>query len=265
MSIQQRGSSEIISESRFVLSQLFFILKLPFLIVLVLLKQRRPEELLQPLHDFRVFFFGPRLTVALIAINFVVFISQAFMSEDLFLSLVFTPSDLASLNLLPLIASVFMHANLAHLLGNMLFLFIFGRIIESTFGAFRMVMIYFGSGLIAFIISGLAGQGGIGASGAIAGLIAAAILIRPFYLTYLIMGIPLPIILVGWLAILSDVSGILYQRDDGIGYYAHMGGYLAISLLVFILNKEDRDKMKIGLAINTVFVIAYLIAVTFFI
>ncbi|MFP4423979.1 MAG: rhomboid family intramembrane serine protease [Candidatus Woesearchaeota archaeon] len=244
------------SESRFVLRQLKFLLMLPITLVLILLKKRNLGELKKPFHDFCSFFFEPRITITLITVNLITYILQFFLPVQQYF---FQPEHLFTLNLPPIILSWFFHANLAHLFSNMLALYIFGRIIESLFQA-RMLLIYFGSAFIASSVSALAGQGGIGASGAIAGLISAAILIRPFYLTYLIAGIPIPIILIGWTAILADASGIIHPDPaSNIGHFAHIGGYLAITILVFILNKKERKLMKLGAIINIIFALALLL------
>lgn len=245
------------SESRFLWRQLIFFLKLPVLLVQILMGKKRSSELYKPLKELREFLFEPKATVTLIAINLIVFIFQ--ILTPLWQNLIFQPVDLFQFNIIPIVSSWFLHASLMHLLANMLFLYIFGRIIEMHFGMCRMLMIYFGSAIISIIIAGLAGQGGIGASGAIAGLIAAAILIDPFYLTYLLAGIPIPIIVIGWLAIISDITGILFPMATNIGHFAHLGGYLAITILVFLLEKKDRDQMKLGLLINVLFVILLLL------
>jgi membrane associated rhomboid family serine protease len=251
---------QIISESKFVWRQILFFVTLPILLIQVLFGKKEPGALFQPIKDFFEFIFEAWLTLVLILINICVFIFEL-ANPKIFEALIFQPSYLFSLNFLPMIASWFMHASIVHLAGNMLFLFIFGRVIEQRFGAFKMLFLYIGAGVISSTIAALFGQGGIGASGAIAGLISAAILIKPFYFTYLIIGIPLPIILVGWLAIFGDISGIIVPTNDNIGHFAHLGGYIAISLLVFFLNKPERNQMKKGLILNLLFVgalIAYL-------
>ena len=248
---------EIESESRFVWHQLFFILKLPVLLIQILFGRKKASELLNPLRDFIRFIFEPKITITLIIINVIVFILEIFyFTQEQILNLAFKPSDILQFNYIPIISSWFLHASLAHIAGNMLFLFIFGRIVEKEFGL-KMLLVYFGSAIISDIVSAFAGQGGIGASGAIAGLISTAILMHPFYFTYLI-AIPLPIVLVGWLAIYSDITGILMPKNDNIGHFAHLGGYIAIFALVFLFNREQRHKMKIGAVINVLFVISLL-------
>ena len=248
--------AEIESESKFVWRQIFFLISLPVLVVQIILGKKKASELGKPFKELFVFIFEPKITIALIVVNFIVFLFEIFyFTQQQILNLAFKPSDILQFNYLPIISSWFLHASWAHLLGNMLFLYVFGRIVERDLGA-KMLLVYFGSAIISDIAAAFFGQGGIGASGAIAGLISTAILIHPFYTTYLIVGIPLPIIIVGWLAIAADITGILIPKNDNIGHFAHLGGYIAITLLVFLLNREQKEKMKIGLVINILFVVA---------
>jgi len=246
---------EIISESQFVWKQILFIITLPFLLIQILLGKKPISDLLTPLKDFFIFVIQAKVTFFLIVANIGMYILEIYyFSEEVLESLVFQPQHLFQLQFMPIVASWFLHANLLHLAGNMLFLFIFGRVVENKLGSFKLLFIYFGSAIISSTIAALFGQGGIGASGAIAGLIATAILIHPFYLTYLIVGIPIPIMVVGWLAILADITGVLVPQDDNIGHFAHLGGYFAITILVFFLNREEREAMKKGLLFNLLFV-----------
>jgi membrane associated rhomboid family serine protease len=161
-----------------------------------------------------------------------------------------------------------LHANLSHLLGNMLALFIFGRVVERKLGIIKTLFIYFGalviSGIFTSLINGLIlndNTPGLGASGAIMGLIAAAILLDPFYLTYEAI-LPLPIMLVGWLTIYADIIGILNPIKDGIGHFAHLGGFLSVGILLYLFGIDERKKMRTGLIINIASFIA--IAVIYF-
>jgi membrane associated rhomboid family serine protease len=244
---------QIASESAFAWKQILFIISLPFLLIQILFGKKKLEDLFNPFKYFFHFAIQAQATFALIIINCIVFLVEFFLDKTLLESLVFQPEHLYSLNFIPIIASWFLHAGILHLAGNMLFLFIFGRVVEKNFGSGKFLLIYFGTAIISSVLSGLLGQGGIGASGAIAGVISAAILIQPFYLTYLIIGIPLPIIAVGWLAIIGDITGILVPTNDNIGHFAHLGGYLAITVLIFLLEKKDKEKMKKGFMLNLLF------------
>lgn len=139
----------------------------------------------------------------------------------------------------------------------MLGIFIFGRVVERKFGIGKTMLIYFGAMFISSVgdsamglIFGAEG-GSLGASGALMGLVAAAILIEPFYITYELL-IPLPIMVDGWIAIYADFSGILNPAGDGIAHFAHMFGYLSIAIIMFFLGGEERSKLRKGLIINLI-------------
>lgn len=107
-------------------------------------------------------------------------------------------------------------------------------------------------------------SGGFGASGAIAGLASAAMLISPLSITWLAMGIPLPVMVVSWLFLITDLSGVLNPTPgDNIGHFAHLGGFFSITVILWLLGKEHKEKMLKGFLIN-VGTLAVLAAVWFF-
>jgi len=218
--------------------------------------RREIESETQLLKKIAAWTFQAKFTFLLILLNLIMFFWSRIWSPELINSLTFTPASLSSFNVMPMIASWFLHANLTHLIGNLLFLLVFGRVVERRFGALKTALIYFGAAVCSDIIAGLVfQQGGIGASGAISGLIAAAMIIDPFYLNYIIFGLPLPIVVIGWIAIFSDIMGVLQPVSDNIGHIAHLAGFFAITLFVFILNKDDK-KIKIGFFINILTILA---------
>ena len=83
------------------------------------------------------------------------------------------------------------------------------------------------------------------------GLVSVSILLNPFYLTHELI-IPLPIMVTGWLALYADLAGILNPATDGIGHFAHFGGFLSVGLLAFALGVEERSSLKKGLIINII-------------
>lgn len=87
----------------------------------------------------------------------------------------------------------------------------------------------------------------LGASGAIAGIMAAAMLYHPFRITFAGF-IPLPTFIIVWMGIYADASGILNPAGN-VAYWAHMGGYLAT---MFVLAFTDKDDLKKGLMMNLV-------------
>jgi len=265
---------DIESENKFIWKFIWHILITPITLLLVIFKKKEFKDLFQPFTDLFKFIFEPKFTIAIIIINVVLFFgSFFFLSEQMFNSFINYPTDLLNFRFQTLITAGFLHANLAHLIGNMIGIFIFGRVVEKQLGFFKTFLVYFG----ALIVSGLFTSlihlfiigdniGGLGASGALMGLISTAILLNPFYITYELL-IPLPIMIDGWLAIYADMAGILNPVEDGIGHFAHIGGFISIGLIMFLIGIDERSKLKRGLIINIISlvigVILYFLAVQY--
>lgn len=248
---------DIDSESKFLWKLLVNVLKSPFILLMVLFKKKKLSDLWQPLRDFFVFIAEPKFTLAMIILNVVIFLVSLFFSEQLLLQLLNYPSDIFTARSYSLLTAGFLHASLGHLGGNILALFIFGRVVERKLGVIKTGFIYVGALMLSGVFTSLIhvvflkdNIPGLGASGAIMGLIAAAIL-DPFYLTYEMI-VPLPVMIAGWLTLYADISGILNPVEDGIGHFAHLGGFLSVGLLLYLLGIEEREKMKKGVLINVV-------------
>jgi len=260
---------KIESESKFVWKFILHTLLTPFTLILILFGKKKFADLLIPFRDLSKFIFGAKFALAIIIINLLAFFGSLLLSENAFDSLVNYPSNLLQLKFHTLITAGFLHANLGHLIGNIVGIFIFGRVVERKIGFFKTFLVYFGSLVIASLFFSLIGLlsgsnvGGLGASGALMGLVSTAILLDPFYLIYELI-IPLPIMLVGWLAIFADISGIINPRADGIGHFAHLGGFISIGLVMFLLGVDERSKLKKGLLINIASLLV-VIAVYFFV
>jgi membrane associated rhomboid family serine protease len=143
--------------------------------------------------------------------------------------------------------SMFMHAGWLHLGGNMLYLWIFGDNVEDSFGHLKFVIFYLLCG-IAATMAQLAFTTGsnlpnLGASGAIAGVLGAYILLFPRGQVKVLMGrgvIPMPaLVVIGLWIVLQFVSGIgsitSTAETGGVAYMAHIGGFLAGVVLTFLL------------------------------
>lgn len=252
------------SELSFFLSLIKDILLFPIILILVLFKQKKPSDLLTIPKNVWRYMTEVRFTWTIILLNIALFVAVRFflgaglMGEGLYDRLfIWSPSDLFSGQFVALLGSLFMHADVLHLVSNMIALFIFGRVVEKHFHVSKTALIYFGSGLIAHIFTTIIyliqsqNIGGLGASGAIMGLVSTAILIKPFYISFNAL-VPLPIMVLGWLAIIADVTGIMSAANDGIGHLAHLGGFLAIACIVFFLDKKEKEQLKKGLLINVV-------------
>jgi rhomboid family protein len=143
---------------------------------------------------------------------------------------------------LTLITCTFVHGNFMHVFGNMIFLFVFGDDIEEALGHWRFLGFYLACGIgsgVAFVVSDPSSTTGlIGASGAVAGVIAAYLLFRPCAKVTCLLGlIPLRLraywIIGGW-AIWQFVDAAS-RTDDGIAYWAHVGGLVTGAILFVVM------------------------------
>ena len=161
---------------------------------------------------------------------------------------------------LTLITSMFMHGGIAHIFGNMLFLWIFGDNIEDRMGHVRYLVFYLLCGVLAslahvFTTAALTDSGGmlipsLGASGAISGVLGAYLLLHPtrrvtVILFRILTDVPAYVAIGIWFAFqLINGLGILGggSQQGGVAYAAHIGGFIAgIALVkVFTIGREGR-------------------------
>jgi membrane associated rhomboid family serine protease len=154
-------------------------------------------------------------------------------------------------------SSMFMHAGWLHLGGNMLYLWIFGDNVEDSFGHLKFLIFYLLCG-IAATLAQLAFSAGsnvpnLGASGAIAGVLGAYILLFPRGQVKVLMGrgvIPMPaLVVIGFWIVLQFVSGIgsitNSAETGGVAYMAHIGGFLAGIILTFLLRATGTQPQNV--------------------
>src|SRR5437868_3966268 len=153
-------------------------------------------------------------------------------------------------------SGMFMHAGWEHLLGNMLFLWIFGNNVEDALGRLRFLVWYVGAGIAAFALqtfvtlhyASTAGASvpNVGASGAIAGVLGAyfVILPRARVLTWIVIflrEIPAFWFLGLWFvyqAYLGDLALTHPEAGGGVAFFAHIGGFLFGALTVKLVQKR---------------------------
>jgi hypothetical protein len=160
------------------------------------------------------------------------------------------------------LSSMFMHAGWLHLLGNMLFLYVFGDNIEDAFGHVGYLVFYIISGLVAtlaYIVSillvpaiGDLAAGLVGASGAISGVLGAYIVLYPkakivALVFYFILPVP-AIVFLGFWFIMQWFYGF-FDMSGGVAYWAHIGGFIAgmILALVFGLKRKKAREARLRL------------------
>jgi membrane associated rhomboid family serine protease len=265
MSLKNIVAKEISSESKLVWNLLKSTVLFPFRLVMVLFGKKDAKELSAHLKDLWEFFFEAKATAVLILLNIIIFFLVALWlaptyGGEKFITNYFVdhPKNLLTGKIVPILGSWFMHAGLAHLFGNMLFLLILGRIVEKNLGTAKMLFVYFSAAIGSTLLSDIVHipvistyPGGIGASGAIMGLASAAMLIDPLAFTWLAFGLPIPVMIVAWIFLVTDLSGILAPTTgDNVGHFAHLGGFFSVTVLYFILAKEQKEKIVRGFLIN---------------
>lgn len=154
---------------------------------------------------------------------------------------------------LTILTAMFLHGGWIHLLGNMLFLWIFGDNIEDRLGHLRYLVFYFVCGMAASLLHILINFNSqvpsIGASGAIAGVMGAYMLLFPRarIRTLLILGIFIQvaripaIIILGYWILIQILSGFVEfgsRTGGGIAWFAHIGGFFTGFFLTIIMRKR---------------------------
>lgn len=147
-----------------------------------------------------------------------------------------------------LFVSLFLHGGWAHLLGNLWFLWVFGRRIEDVLGAPRFLFFYLAVGFVATVmhmmLSPMLDVPLIGASGAIAGVLGAYFVLFPFrrihtlvpiLFFFTVVRIPAVIFLGMWFLV-----QVLYAKlgDSPVAWWAHIGGFASGTVLVFAFREQ---------------------------
>lgn len=154
---------------------------------------------------------------------------------------------------LTLITSMFMHGGLAHLLGNMMYLWIFGDNVEDALGHVKYLCFYLLCGLLASMChvasTVVFGQNlyipSLGASGAISGMLGAYLRLYPgkdvhLWIFLFIISVPAFIAVGVWFAfqVVNGLGALGGQEAGGVAYAAHIGGFVAGLLLIGIFAKQ---------------------------
>jgi len=147
---------------------------------------------------------------------------------------------------LTLITYMFLHGSIWHLIGNMLFLFVFGDNVEDALGHWRYLAFYLlcgiAGGLMFFAVAPHSTLPLIGASGAIAGVVAAYLMLNPrvhlWVLVFEVIPLQVPAYLAlgGW--ILMNFILAFNHADPTIAWWAHIGGLVAGALLVIVMRQR---------------------------
>ncbi|GAB4264365.1 MAG: rhomboid family intramembrane serine protease [Thermoleophilia bacterium] len=171
-----------------------------------------------------------------------------------------TSGDFSAAALFPLVTSIFIHGGWVHLLGNMLYLHIFGNNVEDSMGHLRFAFFYVGIGALANLGQVLVTPGsdvpGIGASGAIAGVLGAYLLLYPRagvlvlvpFFFFVPMVIPAVVVLVFWFVIqlfqgtLTLAAGA--AGAGGVAFWVHATGFVLGMVLIPLFRNRRLTEVK---------------------
>ncbi len=203
-------------------------------------------------------------TVAIIAANAAVFWHELSLGspgrlDAFFASFALTPADLIHApspdTARTIFTSMFLHGGWAHILGNMLFLWIFGRNVEDSIGHFKFLVFYLLCGIAAaaaqVALSPNSTVPMIGASGAISGVLGAYLLLFPrarvlvlfpIWIFWRVFYLPAILYLVFWFG-LQLLSGMAVRNsmdvNGGVAFWAHVGGFIAGMFLIPVFKKRN--------------------------
>jgi rhomboid family protein len=222
-----------------------------------------------PLRDDNPTTISPVVTISIIVLCALVFLWQQSLSEQAGIIAVYSygvvptvlfgndslPPDVARIPPeLSIVTSMFMHGGWMHIIGNMLYLWIFGNNIEDRLGHVRFVLFYLLSGAAAALAQSIVNTHSevpmIGASGAIAGVLGAYLVLFPrahvlvlvplgFFAP--VMRLPALLVLGFWFVLQFLQGGLMAPGEEGgVAYLAHIGGFVAGIVLIFLLGGRPR-------------------------
>jgi membrane associated rhomboid family serine protease len=211
----------------------------------------------------------PHVNRVLIAINVLVFLYQLTLSDRelfaFFRDWGTVPAEISmGQDLFALVTCTFLHGGWLHLGGNMLFLWIFGDNIEDTMGHLSFTAFYFLCGIAASLLQVLIDRDSmiplVGASGAISGVLGAYLVLYPHgKIRTLVLALGLPLVLlfpawvqIGFWVLLQFINGFASlgvrtaETGGGVAYFAHIGGFLAGIVLVWVFRDRDAQQRQLA-------------------
>jgi membrane associated rhomboid family serine protease len=213
-----------------------------------------------PLYDTVRSHKFPLITVALIAANILVFFHESQLGPYAFPKFIYTwgliPwlfSSNPSSSWLYVFTSMFVHGGWLHLFSNMWVLFVFGQNVEADMGSFRYLIFYLLAGAAAALLQIYAQPESpnpmVGASGAIAGILGAYLILFPrariaslvfLIVLFTIVEIPAPVFLLLWMG-MQVYSGLFTsEAGSGIAWWAHIGGFVFGAVMVSLFAVRRR-------------------------
>ncbi len=214
-----------------------------------------------PIRDDNPTHRTPIVTYFLILVNILVFLFQLLLgpnNEAFIYQFALIPADVTNMvslgSIFDIFTSMFMHAGLAHIGGNMLYLWIFGDNVEDRLGRFKYLLFYIIGGMVASITHILTNPGSqiptVGASGAIAAVLGAYLVLYPSQkvLTLIPLGfwlrmtlLPASVVLGLWfvLQFFQGVASLGMPDVGGVAFWAHIGGFVSGVVLGWLFKKPE--------------------------
>ena len=215
-----------------------------------------------PLRDVIPSRTTPGVTITLIALNVLIYLFGLMLTEQGREAFIYAfglvPAFFSVINVF---TSMFVHGGFAHLTGNMLFLWIFGDNVEDRLGHGRFLVFYLLCGFAAAVSQAVLNPSSlvpmVGASGAIAGVMGAYLVLYPrsrvlmlFPFPPILFELPAVFFLVMWFLVqfLNGVNQLpIFERNaisGGVAFWAHVMGFVSGLLLVLVMRRPERSKVE---------------------
>ncbi len=206
-------------------------------------------------HDF------PVVNTMLIVVNIAAFIYQCVQPESLssffhahgtIASRIVHHFDLQQFG--TILTAMFLHAGFAHIIGNLWILYLFGDNVEDRMGHFKYLVFYIACGIAADALQIASNPSSmipcIGASGAIAGVLGAYMVLHPdvkvktWIMWFWVMSIPAWVIIGGWFLLQCMSASLPASGEESIAWYAHIGGFMAGMAFLFLLKSGPDQQVE---------------------
>ncbi|HEY8489424.1 MAG TPA: rhomboid family intramembrane serine protease [Dehalococcoidia bacterium] len=216
----------------------------------------------------------PYVNLSIIAANILVFLYELtlnqFQLQEFFFTYGVVPSDLSAWLSSPsltdldpprsVFTSMFVHGGWLHIISNMLFLWIFGDNVEDAMGHVRYLAFYLVTGVAAALaqtaVNPDAQIPSVGASGAIAGVMGAYLVLYPFssvavllpfFFLFWLAWIPAAVLILAWFALqlfsgVAELGQTAQTAQAGVAFWAHIGGFVAGLVLVWFFRSKRRSR-----------------------
>ncbi len=211
-----------------------------------------------PIRDDQPKYSTPIVTILILVLNVMAFLFEISLDD-------YSRNHfIAAFGLIPshfhftaLLTSMFMHGGWFHIIGNMVFLWAFGRTIEDAMGSEKFILFYLLAGLAAgmtqVLLNPFSSVPVVGASGAIAGVMGAYLVTFPsarihtivfIFIFFTTLDIPAVLILAYWFItqLFSGLGSIGYSHvsEGGTAWFAHIGGFVAGMILIKVMGIRNR-------------------------